>query len=101
MRESAKLVRVNSNSKIFIFVSFYTHAGKRVLIFVFSGIFGWFCPLCLFCKNANDLGENACLCCLFAMVCPTLAFCQLRQKARQKYGIEVSRFRAKKWEQII
>ncbi len=68
---------------------------ENALKWSFLGIFGWFCPLCLFCKNANDLGENACLCCLFAMVCPTLAFCQLRQKARQKYGIEVSRFRAK------
>jgi len=50
--------------------------------------FGYCCAPCMICNNATGLDENGCLYCLLACCCPVLAICLLRQKARERYGIE-------------
>ena len=54
-----------------------------------SVLFGWFCSLCLMCKNAKDLGESVPKYCCLGLFFPMCAICMLRGKAREKYGIEV------------
>ncbi|TRY63546.1 hypothetical protein TCAL_08303 [Tigriopus californicus] len=51
-------------------------------------LFGWFCSLCLVCKNAKDLGESVPMYCCLSCFCPVVGICLLRQKTRERYGIE-------------
>ena len=52
-------------------------------------LFGWCCPLCLICKNAQDMEENVCMFCVLGWCVPPAAIFLLRQKIREKEGIEV------------
>ena len=61
---------------------------EEKLVFL-SGLIGYFCPLCLACKNANDLGESVPFYCCLICICSPIGICMLRQAARNKYGIEV------------
>ena len=53
--------------------------------------YGYCCAPCMICSNAKGLGEPDCLYCLLACCCPIVGVFLLRQKARERYGIEVSK----------
>ena len=54
------------------------------------GCYGYCCAPCMICSNASGLEENGGLYCLLACCCPIVGVFLLRQKAREKYGIEVN-----------
>ena len=55
----------------------------------YIGCYGYCCAPCMICSNASGLEENGGLYCLLACCCPIVGVFLLRQKAREKYGIEV------------
>merc|ERR1711874_728332 len=49
---------------------------------------GYFCGCCQMYQNAEDLGENGIICFLASCITPCIPIFMLRNKAREKYGIE-------------
>ena len=62
---------------------------KFGIIILNIGCYGYCCAPCMICSNASGLEENGGLYCLLACCCPIVGVFLLRQKAREKYGIEV------------
>ena len=62
---------------------------KNNFIILNIGCYGYCCAPCMICSNASGLEENGGLYCLLACCCPIVGVFLLRQKAREKYGIEV------------
>ena len=63
---------------------------KNNFIILYIGCYGYCCAPCMICSNASGLEENGGLYCLLACCCPIVGVFLLRQKAREKYGIEVN-----------
>jgi hypothetical protein len=55
------------------------------------GMFGCFCPACLMCSNAKEMGQNMGLYVLLGICFPIGGIYLLRAKARENYGIEVQK----------
>merc|ERR1711994_1242029 len=49
---------------------------------------GWCCGPCLLCQNANKMGESPVLYCLLSCITPCIPLFLLRQKLRERNGID-------------
>merc|ERR1712018_173048 len=49
---------------------------------------GWCCGPCLLCQNANKMGESPVLYCLLSCIAPCIPLFLLRQKLRERNGID-------------
>ena len=57
-------------------------------IFFVLGLCGWCCGPCLLCQNANKMGESPVLYCLLSCITPCIPLFLLRQKLRERNGID-------------
>ena len=88
---NCKLYSYHKKSNIVVILA-YQHkisSYKFAIIILYIGCYGYCCAPCMICSNASGLEENGGLYCLLACCCPIVGVFLLRQKAREKYGIEV------------
>ena len=56
--------------------------------FLISALKGIFCPCCMICRNARDLGESGTLMSVLSCFAPCVPIYMLRTAARHKYNID-------------
>ena len=58
---------------------------------ILKACYGYCCAPCMVCNNAKEMHENVGLFCFLGCCCFPIGVFLLRKKARELYGIEVTR----------